>query len=300
MVPKPLRGGAKREPMAPRTRATAAAATQRPSALKLFLRRQRALLRPALLGIAGIAALALITAGVLATDPAARMRGLAAAISHTGPGFTVADIQVEGREYTPREIFDRAVGVRIGEATLGFDPAAARARLEASAWIASAHVERRLPGTIIVRIEERRAFAVWQRDGRFSIIDREGRVMQSDHLGAFGPLPLVVGAGANEQAAAIIDLLRAQPGIAGRVEAAVRVSERRWNLKLAQGPEVLLPEGHEAAAIARLAELHGRERLLDRPLAAIDMRLPDRLVLRPQVTPAAPAPAPTPVRSTRG
>lgn len=295
MIPKPLRGGAKRDTPAPRAKASAA--PPRPSALKLFLRRQRALVRPALIGVAGLAALALLTVGVLAADPAARLRGVASAISHTGPGFTVADIQVEGREYTPREIFDQALGVRRGDATLGFDPAAARARLEASAWIASAHVERRLPGTIIVRITERRAFAVWQRDGRFSIIDREGTLMQSDNLGAFGPLPLVVGAGANEAAAGIIDLLRAQPGIAGRVEAAVRVSERRWNLKLTNGPEILLPEGHEAAAIARLAELQGRERLLDRPLAAIDMRLPDRLVLRPQTSPA---PAAIPVRSTRG
>lgn len=295
MIPKPLRVGAKRDTPAPRAKASAA--PPRPRALKLFLRRQRALVRPALIGVAGLAALALLTVGVLAADPAARLRGVAQAISHTGPGFTVADIQVEGREYTPREIFDQALGVRRGDATLGFDPAAARARLEASAWIASAHVERRLPGTIIVRITERRAFAVWQRDGRFSIIDREGTLMQSDNLGAFGPLPLVVGAGANEAAAGIIDLLRAQPGIAGRVEAAVRVSERRWNLKLTNGPEILLPEGHEAAAIARLAELQGRERLLDRPLAAIDMRLPDRLVLRPQTSPA---PATIPVRSTRG
>lgn len=285
---------ARKEPV---PRARAATTPPRPSAAKLFWRRQRSLLRPALLGLTGVVALALIIVGVASADPAGRLRGLAAAISHSGPGFTITDIQVEGREYTPRDIFDRALGVRPGDATLAFDPAAARARLESSAWVASAHVERRLPGTIIVRITERRAYAVWQREGRFSIIDRDGNVMQSENLGAFGPLPLVVGAGANEAAAGIVDLLRAQPAIASRVEAAVRVSERRWNLKLAQGPEVLLPEGHEAAAITRLAELHSRERLLDRPLATIDMRLPDRLVLRPQ---AVPAPAATPVRSTRG
>lgn len=284
---------AKRDTPAPRTKSGAAA--QRPSAVKLFLRRQRGRLRPLLLGLTGIAALALITAGILAADPAARLRGLASAISHSGPGFTITDIEVEGREYTPLAIFDRALGAHPGDATLGFDPAAARARLEASAWIASAHVERRLPGTIFVRITERRAFAVWQREGRFAIIDRDGEVMQSDNLGAFGRLPLVVGSGANEAAAGLIDLLRAQPGIAARVEAAVRVSERRWNLKLLNGPEVLLPEGHEEAALTRLAELQARDRLLDRPLAAIDMRLPDRLVLRPQL--AAPTPAQTPAQS---
>ncbi len=295
MVPKP-------PPATPRApvKSRAAPPAQRPSGFKLFLRRQKVLLRPVLLGLTGLVACGLIVVGVLAADPAARLRGLASAISGTGIGFTVQEIRVEGRDYTPREVFETALGVRRGDATLGFSPAEARTRLEASAWIETAHVERRLPGTIIVRITERRAFAVWQRDGRFSIIDREGHVMQSEHLGAFGPLPLVVGAGANEAAAAMIDLLRTQPTLAGRVEAAVRVSERRWNLRLLNGADIMLPEGHEAAALTRLAELHARERILDRPVAAIDMRLPDRLVVRMQTTAPTPPPATTPVRSTRG
>jgi cell division protein FtsQ len=126
--------------------------------------------------------------------------------------------------------------------------------------------------------------------------------MQSNNVGAFGPLPLVVGLGANAGAAGIIDLLRAQPSIAGRVEAAVRVSERRWNLRLTGGADILLPEGHEAAAITRLVELHARDRLLDRPLATVDMRLPDRLVVRMNPAPTATPPPinPTQVRSNRG
>jgi len=303
MAAKPAPRPATREPMAARPRATKPSpSTQRPSGTKLWLRRQRHLLRPLLLGLTGLAACALIIGAVLAADPAARLRGLASAISGTGIGFSVQEVRVEGREYTPRDIFEAALGVRRGDATLGFSPSAARARLEASAWIETAHVERRLPGTIIVRIKERRAFAIWQREGHFSIIDREGRVMQSDNLVAFGPLPLVVGLGDNAAAAGIIDLLRAQPSLAGRIEAAVRVSERRWNLRLIGGADIMLPEGHEAAAITRLVELHARERLLDRPLAAVDMRLPDRLVVRMNPSPSAATPPinPTQVRSTRG
>ena len=53
-------------------------------------------------------------------------------------------------------------------------------------------------------------------------------------------------------------------------------------LRLANGAEVLLPEGAEPQALARLAELQAQHALLDRPLATIDMRLPDRLVIRAQ------------------
>jgi cell division protein FtsQ len=47
--------------------------------------------------------------------------------------------------------------------------------------------------------------------------------------------------------------------------------------------DVLLPEGHEVAALDRLTQLQQQHAVLDRPLAAIDMRLPDRLVFRPRI-----------------
>ena len=40
------------------------------------------------------------------------------------------------------------------------------------------------------------------------------------------------------------------------------------------GTDVMLPEGHEVAALDRLMQLQQEHALLDRPLAAIDMRLP--------------------------
>jgi cell division protein FtsQ len=50
---------------------------------------------------------------------------------------------------------------------------------------------------------------------------------------------------------------------------------------MGNGIDVLLPEGHEVAALDRLMQLQQQHDILDRPLAAIDLRLPDRLVFRP-------------------
>jgi cell division protein FtsQ len=291
-----------REPA--RQRLAATRAPQRPSKVKLWLKRRRSWLRKAGLFTVGIGLVSAAALGLVALEPAARLRDAAAHLAALGrgPGLAVQEIRVEGREFTPREALQAAIAIQPGEPMLDFDPQAAKQRLEQIAWVADAHVERRLPGTILVRITERRAFAIWQKDGRFSVIDREGRVMATDRLQAFGPLPLVVGAGAERFAAPMVDLLRATPEIADRVEAIVRVSERRWNLRLTNGADVLLPEGHESQAMARLAELHARDKLLDRPLAAVDMRLPDRLVVRLQQVPAPPPSATTTPasRSTRG
>ncbi len=290
-----------RKPGEATTRSRSAAEPRRPSATKLWFKRRRGLLRGAGLGLLALAGLGAMSFGVVALDPMARLRDGTAWLAELGrgPGLSVQEIRIEGREFAPREALLGAIGITPGEAILDFQPHAAKERLERIAWVEAAHVERRLPGTILVRITERRAFAVWQREGRFSVIDREGRVMATERLEAFGPLPLVVGAGAERVAAPMIDLLRSAPEIADRVQAIIRVSERRWNLRLQNGADILLPEGHEEAAITRLAELQARDRLLDRPLAAVDMRLPDRLVVRMQA-PATPPPAPTPARSQRG
>jgi cell division protein FtsQ len=195
---------------------------------------------------------------------------------------------------TEDELIRAALDIGRGDPILGFSPQAARERLETLPWIERAHVERRLPETIHVRIKEREAFAIWQNRGRFAVIDRAGNVVTTDQLGAFVGLPLVVGAGAQEHAADLHDLLAAHDAILSRTQALVRIGERRWNLKLHSGTDVLLPEGHEAPALNRLSELHARHALLDRPLLAIDMRLPDRLVLRPP-----PAPEPPPQQQRR-
>jgi cell division protein FtsQ len=300
MAREPLRGGRDRPVRTPAPRRE----PSRPSRLRLWLRRGRPLLRPGLYGVLALGAVAVAVQAVRAVDPAGRVRGAAEALGGIGEGLglTVQQVILEGRRNTPTDMIRAALGVARGDPILDFSPEEARARLETIAWVQRAHVERRLPSTILVRIEERRPFAIWQHGGRFVIVDREGRTVAAEGLDQFGPLPLLVGAGAETAGAALYDLLTLHREVAERVQAMVRVHERRWNLRLHNGADVLLPEGAEAAAIERLAELQREARLLDRPLAAIDLRLPDRLVLRPvrEAQPAETPPARQDGRARRG
>jgi cell division protein FtsQ len=195
-------------------------------------------------------------------------------------GATVQDISVEGRKLVSKDAVMAALEVQRGDSLFSFDPRAARTRLESIEWVESAIVERRVPDGIYVRLTERAAVALWQRDKDFVLIDRQGRIVRTVDPNYYGYLPLIAGAGAPEQITALSLLLQEVPEIGKRVRAAVWVSGRRWNLTLDTMVQVMLPEEDAAAALKTLAELDRKQQLLNRDLAVIDMRLPDRLVVR--------------------
>jgi cell division protein FtsQ len=273
----------------------------RPSRWRLLLRRQRYLAWPAAYAAGALITVLVVALLVRSAAPERRLAGWRESLGSLVP-MHVQQVVIEGRANTPDPVLRAALGVIPGQPILAFSVADARARIETLSWVDHATVERRLPGTIVVQLEERRPFAIWQNQGRFVLIDRAGQIVANQDVAAFRQLPLVVGAGAPEHAAALLDDLAAQPALQSRVTAAVRVGERRWNLVLNNGLSVLLPEGQARAALVRLMELQASQALLDRPLQTVDMRLPDRLVLRPRpdvplpgqaVIPPVPAKRPT-------
>jgi cell division protein FtsQ len=89
----------------------------------------------------------------------------------------------------------------------------------------------------------------------------------------------VVGAGAERQARALFEALLKFPDLAGRLQAAARVADRRWNLRLG-GVDVRLPDGDLDGAFAALDRLQKSVHLLDRDILAVDLRTPDRVAVR--------------------
>ena len=173
-------------------------------------------------------------------------------------GFKVEDILVVGRrETTRREIFS-AIGLVRGAPILAFDLNAAKARVEALPWINKTSLERMLPNTILLRVEERRPMAIWQHKGQFALIDTEGKVILKKGLGRFADLLVVVGKGAPDHTAELIKIMETQPHLQSLVKAAVRVGGRRWNIRLAGGIDIRLPEQDPVKAWARLSEFESK------------------------------------------
>lgn len=202
-------------------------------------------------------------------------------------GLALDKVEVEGRDRQSKESILEALEVRQGMPMLDIDLAAAQARLEALTWVRSAEIERRMPDTLFIKIEERQPLAFWQRNGRLMLIDRDGMVIPAGDLAPYGPLIVLVGDDAPGNAEPLLELLKTEPDLAARVRAGVRLGQRRWNLRFDNGVEAALPETGAEAAWRRLAALEASSRVLERDISLIDLRLPDRIVLKALPAPSA-------------
>lgn len=196
-------------------------------------------------------------------------------------GFAVDDITLVGRYRTQRQDIIRVLEIAPGTPILAIDLAEKQARLELLPWVKAARIVRRLPNLLHVELIEFEPFARLLRDGETNLIDRRGQKIISDTSDGFRHLPIMRGEGAEYQAAALLDLLDNYPVIRNRLTAAHWVQGRRWTLTLDHGGRVLLPELDITNALDRLMQLEQDRRILAVGDQTIDLRLDDRVLLRP-------------------
>jgi cell division protein FtsQ len=195
-------------------------------------------------------------------------------------GFRITSISINGRKQLSQDEVLAIGGITGKRSLLFLDAEDVRDRLKANPWIADATVLKLYPDKLAIDITERSAFALWQDEQHVSVIAEDGAVLEPFVARRFTSLPLVVGKGAETHAKDFLKVVGAYPRIRDEVKAIVFIGERRWNLRLASGLDVRLPELGVTAALDRLSKLDENEHLLSRDIVAIDLRLPDRITVR--------------------
>ena len=195
-------------------------------------------------------------------------------------GFGISEIALDGRHNLSRKAILASAGITGSTSLLFLDAHAARARLMKNPWVAEATVLKLYPGRLRIGITERKPFALWQMDRHVSLIAADGTVLEPFAPHRFLSLPLVVGKGAEHEAQDFLALVKRYPLIARQVQAVALVAERRWNLYLKDGVEVLLPEDRPAHALGTLVDLARTKKLLTRDIVNVDLRLADRVTVR--------------------
>lgn len=195
-------------------------------------------------------------------------------------GFAITAVKMSGQAETSDSALLAALGIDPGVSLVAFDAAEARDRVMALPWIDTASVQKLYPGTLSVTVTERTPFALWLNHGRYFLIDSTGRVIAEDVDPAEHPLPLVAGDGAPPKAREALAMVDSEPGIGKQVRGLVRIGDRRWDVVLKDGVVIRLPEKDPETALASVVQLDAENGLLKRDIAVVDLRLPDRMVVR--------------------
>jgi cell division protein FtsQ len=155
-----------------------------------------------------------------------------------------------------------------------------RERLERVPLVQSAAVRKLYPNELVITITERQPHGLWQLNGELFVIASDGTVIDLMQDERFADLPLVVGEQANTRTKDYLALLDAAGPLRSRIRAGTLVSGRRWTLKIDNGMDVRLPEIGAAESLARLVKLEREQKILEKDVLAVDLRMSDRVVVR--------------------
>ena len=198
-------------------------------------------------------------------------------------GFVVQHVDVVGEGRISEAEVRAQLGVQPGDYLFDMNIETARSRIQSLSWVDTAVIRRLWPNRVVVHINERRPYALWQNNEVIQVVDNTGVVISDAHIPDFSTLPLVIGPGAAENAGNIWQEINKYEQLASSVTAVVYVGQRRWDVVLEGDTRVLLPADHPEEALGRLAKYDTEHGLLGLDVERIDMRVEGRLMLKPHV-----------------
>jgi cell division protein FtsQ len=195
-------------------------------------------------------------------------------------GFAINNVKVSGNAQTSEiDILER-LGLDGTTSLMALDVAETREKLKTLPWVLDAEVRKVYPDTVSIKLRERTAFGIWQHGQDLALIQEDGSVIAPLRDNKFAYLPLFVGLDAGPSAGEIMADFNQWPDIKKRIKAFIRVAGRRWDLKLDNGVIVKLPEHDMERAMAELSDLDHDQKLIERDIVAVDLRLEDRTTIQ--------------------
>lgn len=198
----------------------------------------------------------------------------------TGAGFALEDVHVSGNVETSDIDILQQLGLDGSTSVVAINAHVAREKLMELPWVTDAQVQKIYPRGLSVRLIERKPVGIWQHGDRLALIDVRGDVIAPLEGARHADLPLYVGLGAALHADELEARLLFYPELRSRVKAAIRIADRRWDLRLDNDVTLSLPAEDVGDALKRFVEFDAGRDVLSRDITTVDLRLEDRVTLR--------------------
>jgi len=208
-------------------------------------------------------------------------------VSQNKSNVVLQNILLDGHKYTPKEEIIAAVTgsesegkLQIGYPLMKIDLWKIKARLEKLTWIKRASVTRQLPSTLSISMVERQPMAIWQNNGKVSLIDSEGEVINDHNLQQFSNLIILVGNDIPYHAGHFLKFISTTPEIANMISSGTLVNGRHWNVKLKNDILIKLPEENPEKSWEYLTKKQQDSKILESNIKTIDLRVEQKMFVK--------------------
>lgn len=199
----------------------------------------------------------------------------------TRPEFMVSVLAIDGASPAVAETLRAILPLNLPQSSFHLDLDALRLTAQTLPAVRLAAVQVRAGGILQVDVTERVPVALWRTRDGLVLVDAEGVAVRPAGFRDDHPeLPLIAGDGASAAVPEALRIMAAAGPLTPRLRGLVRVGERRWDVVLDQGQRIFLPEDQPARALERAIAMDQAKDLLGRDVAAVDLRVPERLTVR--------------------
>jgi cell division protein FtsQ len=199
----------------------------------------------------------------------------------TRPEFMVKLMAIDGASGETEADIREISQIDFPVSTFDLDLEALRETIIGLPAVADATVSVRQLGVLEIAVTEREPALLWRTREGIQVLDRSGIVIGELESRTLRPdLPLIAGYGADRKVEEAHDLLRVISPLHDRLRGLVRIGERRWDVVLAPDLRIMLPDDKPVLALERAIALHEAQDILNRDIAALDLRLAARPTIR--------------------
>jgi cell division protein FtsQ len=184
----------------------------------------------------------------------------------------IQEINVNGTDkITTPQVIDGS-GITLGDNIYAINLGDIKAEIEKFPWVQHATVERKLPSTLNIYVQERTPVAVFFDNGFYYLIDEEGNKLQKiNNLSEAKGFIVIEGKNANTEFSNLLDDVYEIYEVYNNIERATRYGNRRWDIRMKNGTTLKFPEKDVAGAVQELKKLEEQNHILASQ-AMIDLR----------------------------
>ena len=197
------------------------------------------------------------------------------------PEFMLNALSIEGASDNLNAEIREVLGLHFPVSSFDLDIADLRKRVLTLPPVEIAEARIKGGGILHIKVNEKTPALLLKEKIGFTVLSKQGEFIRSvssrEH---FSGLPVIIGKGAENAAAQANAIFKEIYGKLDQVRGLVFVGQRRWNLIMASGQVVMLPEKNPEHAVQKIIILDEAEQILSRNISVFDLRLPSRITLR--------------------